>query len=257
MKFRERVGNAGEMPFLDHLEELRWRILWSLSALVVGSVIGFFLVVHFNVLALLIRPIEPFLSEGKLKYLSPADPFTITLKLAVTAGILLAFPVIVYEVWAFLAPALKSEEKRAVIPALYFGLGLFAGGMALAYFVVLPMALRFFAGFQQESLEENITVGPFLGLVVKLLLGFGIVFETPVVMMVLGAMGLVTSDMLRRTRRVAIVIIVAVGAFLTPPDIFSQLMMAVPLLILYELSIWLVKWTERKRDRGEEAEASG
>ncbi|HKJ92074.1 MAG TPA: twin-arginine translocase subunit TatC [Longimicrobiales bacterium] len=249
MKFWGRTRKSDEMPFLEHLEELRWRILWSLLALVVGTVIGFVLVSHFDVLGLLIRPVEPYVEGGKLRYLSPADPFLITLKLAVTAGILLAFPIVMYELWSFVSPALMPSEKRAIVPSLYFGLVLFIGGMALAYFGVLPIALRFFSQFQTQSLEQNITIGPYLGLVVKLLLGFGLVFETPVIMLVLGALGIVTSDMLRHTRRYAIVIIFVVAAVLTPPDIFSQSLMAVPLLVLFEVSIWLVKWTEKRRAR--------
>ncbi len=235
------------MPFLEHLEELRWRILWSLLALAAGAVVGFVVVSRFDVLGLLVRPIRPLLSGGKLRYLSPADPFFITLRLALMVGVLLAFPVIVHQVWSFVSPALKREEKRAIVPALYFGLVLFVAGMALGYFGVLPIALRFLTGFQQESLEPMITIGPYLGFVLKLLLGFGVAFETPVVMLVLGALGVVTSDMLRRGRRYAIVLIFIAGAVLTPPDVFSQVLMSLPLLLLYEVSIWLVKWTERRR----------
>lgn len=248
--------NRGEMPFLEHLEELRWRILWSLIALVAGTIVGFVVVSHFDVLRLLIRPIRPYLGGGKLKYLSPAEPFFVTLKLALTAGVLLAFPVIAYQIWSFVSPALKPKEKRTIIPFLYFGLLLFLAGMSLAYFAVLPMALRFFMGFLQESLEQNITVGPYLGLVVKLLLGFGLIFETPVIMLILGTLGIVRSEMLRSTRRYAVAIIFVVAAVMTPPDVFSQCMMAVPLLLLYELSIWLVRWTEGKRELSDDEESA-
>ncbi len=249
IRFWDRPGQPDEMPFLDHLEDLRWRILKSLLALAVGAVIGFFLVMHFNVLGLLIHPVEPYLNGSKLKYLSPADPFLITLKLGITVGVLLAFPVIASQLWGFLSPALLPEEKRAVVPALYFGLVLFLCGAALAYFGVLPVGLRFLLSLQKQSLEQNLIVGSYLGVVLKLVLGFGIVFETPVVMLVLATMGLVRSDMLRKTRRYAIVGIFIISAVLTPPDVFTQLLMATPLLLLYELSIWLVKWAERRRDR--------
>ncbi len=253
MKLRGRPPKSDEMPFLDHLEELRWRILWSAVALVIGAVAGFLLVSRFDVLALLVRPIQPWLEGGKLRYLSPADPFFITLKLGLIAGVVLASPVILYQFWAFVSPALHAHEKRAIIPALFFGLLLFAGGMSLAYFGVLPIALRFFAGFQQQSLAPTITIGPYLGFVLKLLLGFGVIFETPVVMLVLGLLGVVTSDMLRRTRRYAIVLIFVVAAVLTPPDVVSQTMMALPLLLLYQISIWLVVWAERRHRRAVDA----
>lgn len=249
MKLWGRTLKSDEMPLLDHLEELRWRLLRSLLALVVGALVGFFLVNHFPVLPLLIRPIQPYLDGGKLKYLSPVDPFWITLKLALSVGVLLALPVVIYEIWAFVSPALRPAEKRAIIPALYFGLLLFLAGVALAYFGVLPIALGFLTSFQTESLEQNITIGPYLGLILKLMLGFGIVFETPVVMLILGSLGIVRSDMLRRGRPYAIVGIFVIAALLTPPDVFTQSLMAVPLLFLFELSIWLVRWVERRRAR--------
>ena len=136
----------GEMPFLDHLEELRWRILWSILAVVVGTVVGFLLIRYFDVLELLIEPIRAALPDNpdfRLIYLSPADPFFITLKLSVVVGIILAFPIIVYQVWAFLAPALEAHEKRAIIPALYLGLVLFCAGVSLAYFIALPVSIVF------------------------------------------------------------------------------------------------------------------
>ncbi len=249
IRFWDRTDQPDEMPFLDHLEDLRWRILKSLIALGIGAVIGFFLVMHFNVLGLLIKPVQPYLDGGKLKYLSPADPFLITMKLGITVGILLVFPIVAYQIWGFFAPALLPEEKRAVVPALYFGLFLFLAGASLAYFGVLPVGLKFFHSLQRQSLEQNLIIGSYLGFVLKLILGFGIVFETPVVMLVLATVGIVRSDMLRRTRRYAIVGIFVTSALLTPPDVFTQMLMAMPLLFLYELSIWLVRWAERRRDR--------
>jgi len=248
-------ADAGEMPFLDHLEELRWTILWSLVAVLVCSALGFLLVMKFDVLAFLIRPVQPLLNGGKLKYLGPADAFIITLKLGLTVGVLLAFPVVAYQFWSFLSPGLLPKEKKVIVPTLYLGLVLFIAGMALAYWGVLPVALRFLAGFQQDTLEQSLVVEPFLAFVVKLLLGFGIVFETPVVMLLLGSMGLITSTTLRRTRRYAIVGVFVVAAVLTPPDVFSQMMMGLPLMALYEISIWLV-WLTERRSR-EEPEPAG
>ncbi len=238
------------MPFLDHLEELRWRIIWSLLAIAVGAVIGWFLVTRFDVLGLLIEPMRPLLENGKLAYLSPADPFIVTLKLTLTTGILLASPIIIYQVWIFLSPALLPDEKRAIIPALYFGLVLFLAGMALAYFVALPVMFRFFAQFQQASLEQNITIGPYMAVVVRTLLGFGLVFELPVVMLVLAAVGVVDTNMLRKGRRWAIVIITIVASFITPGDVvILTVFLMVPLLLLYELGIVLARVVERRREQ--------
>jgi sec-independent protein translocase protein TatC len=244
------------MPFLEHLEELRWRILWSLGALLVGVIIGFVIVQQLGVLELLIRPIEPVLEDQKLIFLGPADAFFITLKLAVVVGLLLALPVIVYHIWAFVAPALLPREKRAIVPALYFGLVLFCLGAALAYFVVLPLTLRFMMGFQSDVLEASITATAYLAFVVKLLLAFGIAFELPIVVLVLSVLGIVDAQRLAKGRRYAVVGGVILASFLTPGDILSTLLMLGPLILLYELSIGLAKMVERRRERLAAAEAA-
>lgn len=247
-------GRSDEMPFLDHLEELRTRILWAMGALVVGAVVGFVLVTRFDVLGLLIAPMEPLLDGSKLKYLSPTDPFFITLKLALIVGALLASPVIVYQIWLFVSPALMPHEKRAIIPAFYLGLVLFAAGAALAYFAALPVTLDFMAGFQTDSLEQNITIGPYLSLVIRLLLAFGLIFELPVVVLILAVIGIVDSRMLAAKRRHAIVLLTIVASVITPGDVIVlTLFMMVPLVLLYELSISLARVVERRRARALDA----
>lgn len=250
MRFNRRGNPSAEMPFLDHLEELRWRILWSLLALAIGSGLGIWLVIHFNVLGLLIKPITPFLGGTKLGYLGPTDPFFITIKLGLTVGIILAFPVVVYEIWAFVGPALTRDEKRAIVPSLYLGLVLFLVGVALAYFFALPMTLRFTMSFQTESLQQNLIADNYLAFVVKLLVAFGAAFELPVVVLVLSAMGLITSRFLSSKRRYAIVGMAVLSALLTPGDVITlTIAMMLPLMFLYELSIFLAKLMERRRER--------
>jgi sec-independent protein translocase protein TatC len=244
------------MPFLDHLEELRWRILRSLAAVLVGVIIGYVLVTQLNVLLLLIRPVEPFLSDGKLVYLSPTDPFMITLRLALTVGLILAVPIITYEVWGFVSPALLPREKRAIIPALYAGVALFGLGVALAYSLVLPLSLKFFQSFLSESLEANITAAAYLSFVVKLLVAFGVMFELPVVILVLSLLGIVDAKFLAAQRRYALLFITVAASMITPADIVSTFFLMAPLLILYECSIMMAKLVERRRRRREaEAEA--
>ena len=239
---------AGEMPFLDHLEELRWRMIWSLLAVLVCAVAGYFLVTRLDVLGLLVEPIKPFLRGTKLKYLSPTEPFFITLKLAVTVGLLLASPIVIYHVWAFLAPALLPSEKRVIVPALYLGLVLFALGVLMSYELVLPMTLRFTMSFQTESLEQSIVISEYLGFVTRLLLAFGAVFELPVVVLILSALGLVTPEFLASKRKHAVVIITVMASLLTPGDVITiTIMMMVPLFFLYELSIALSKLVTRRR----------
>jgi sec-independent protein translocase protein TatC len=248
---------AGEMPFLDHLEELRWRLIWCLIAVLVCAVAGFFLVTRLDVLGILIEPIKPFLHGGKLKFLSPTEPFFITLKLAISVGLVLASPIVVYQVWAFLAPALLPHEKRIIVPALYLGLVLFGLGVLMSYKIVLPMTLDFTMGFQTESLEQSIVIGEYLGFVTRLLLAFGGVFELPVVILILSSMGLVTPEFLAGKRRHAIVIITVLASVLTPGDVITlTLMMMAPLILLYEFSIFLSRLVTRRRRVAEAAAAA-
>ncbi|HEX8455084.1 MAG TPA: twin-arginine translocase subunit TatC [Longimicrobium sp.] len=245
---KRKNPSGDEMPFLDHLEELRWRLLWSLLAVVVGAGAGFMLVMKLNVLGILIEPIHPFLNGSRLKYLSPTDPFFITVKLAIVVGLLLASPVLIYQVWAFFGPALLPHEKRVIVPALYMGLVLFALGVWSAYTVVLPMTLKFTMGFQTEALEQAITIGPYLDVVTRVLLAFGTVFELPVVILILSALGLVTPEFLASKRKHAILIITVVASLLTPGDVITlTLMMMVPLIFLYEFSIVLSRMVTRRR----------
>jgi sec-independent protein translocase protein TatC len=239
---------AAEMPFLDHLEELRWRLIWSLIAIIVCAIVGFFLVTRLDVLGILVAPIEPFLHGTKLKYLSPTEPFFITLKLAVSVGLVLASPIVIYQVWAFLAPALLPHEKRIIVPSLYLGLVLFALGVLMSYRIALPMTLDFTMSFQTESLEQAIVIGEYLGFVTRLLLAFGAIFELPVVILILSSIGLVTPEFLAAKRRHAIAIITVLAALLTPGDVITlTLMMMVPLVLLYEFSIFLSRLVTRRR----------
>ena len=239
---------ASEMPFLDHLEELRWRLIWSLAAALIGSIIGFVVVQQFGVLDILIAPLEPYLDGRKVQYLSPTDPFFITLKVGIITGLILAAPIIIYQIWAFLSPALKREEKRAIIPALYFGLVLFAGGVTMAYFAVLPVTLGFLLSFQSETLAPAITVTAHLSFVVRLLLAFGLVFELPIVILVLAVLGVVTPQFLAEKRRYAIAAIAVVSSVITPGDVITvTVMMMVPLVGLYEVGIVLARMVTKKR----------
>ena len=246
-----RHTNAkGEMPFLDHLEELRWRIFKSLAALFACAVVGFLLVHYLPVTEVLIRPIRPFLEhqEGKLTALSPLEPFFLELKLALIVGILFAFPIIVYQVWAFLSPALERHERRVIIPALYMGLVLFAIGATMAY-LILPISLEFLFGFQQDYLTLQIRSSDYLGFVIRLLVAFGVIFELPVVVMILSVLGLVTPKFLRTQRRFAIVGITVLASFLSPGDvIIVTVMMMAPLILLYEFSILLSAAITRGRE---------
>jgi len=246
------------MPFLDHLEELRWRIFKAAGALMVATLLGFYLISRFNVLELIVLPVRPYLpEEGRLNYLSPVTPFFFLLKTSVLTGLILAFPVVLYQVWAFLSPALEKREKRVIVPALYGGLVLFAAGVLLAYEVALPVSLRFLLGLQSEILQPMLTADEYLSFVVRLLVAFGVIFELPVVVLILSVLGLVTPRFLRSKRRHAIVIITVLASILSPGDlIMVTVIMMVPLIFLYELSILLSAMVYRRREEAEEVRPS-
>jgi Tat protein translocase TatC len=248
--------SRGEMPFLDHLEELRWRILYSLLAVVVGTLIGWWIVQHFDVIGLLMRPIAPLLPSGRLMFTSPTDPFFITLKLAFAVGLVVVSPVVIYQIWAFLAPALYEREKRLIVPSLSVGVVLFAAGAAVAYLWILPRALTVLLSLQRQELSPIITADKYFGVAAPFIIGFGVVAELPLVVTILAALGLVTPRFLIKNRRYAVVLIAIVAALLTPPDAVSMLLMLGPLLLLYEISIFCAWIATRRRARREAAAAA-
>src|SRR5687767_12905375 len=176
---------GAEMPFLDHLEELRIRLLWSLGAVTVGVIVAFFLISKIDVIALLERPILPFISGRKLIYTHPGDPFGIVMKTAFILGLMLALPMILYQVWAFLSPALYRHEKRIAIPVFISATLLFMVGVGLSYFVVLPLSLRFLLSFQAGALEPMISASEYFGFAISMSLAFGAVFELPILVLAL------------------------------------------------------------------------
>jgi sec-independent protein translocase protein TatC len=243
-------GDAKEMPFLDHLEELRWRIIWSLIGLAVGFGLAFWVVTQFDLFTFLQRPIQPYLNGHKLVYLHPADTFRITLSVSLALGGVIALPVIVYNAWAFLSPALYSHEKKVIIPVLAGGALLFLAGMALSFFIILPLTLRFLSGIQATSLEPMISVREYFDFALGMSLAMGAVFETPIAILALTALGIVTPRMLNRFRRHALVVCLVASAFITPgQDPFSLLALAAPLYLLYELSVVLSVIVHRRRER--------
>jgi sec-independent protein translocase protein TatC len=255
-------NSTSEMPFLDHLEELRWRIIWSLGSLVVGLMLGFFIVVRLQLIRVLQAPIAPLLSGNKLVITNPGDSFSIVLSASLIVGMIIASPVIIYQIWAFLSPALHRHEKRVVIPVIGGAVLLFVGGVSMAYFFVLPMILRFLLTFQSESFEPMITASGYFGLVMTLALTFGAAFELPVLIVALAALGLVTPQFLVRFRPYALVLAFVASAIVTPGDILlASLALTAPLYLLYELSVVLTKVIFRKRNKAtfatEESAAGG
>jgi sec-independent protein translocase protein TatC len=253
------VKNAAEMPFLDHLEELRWRIIWSLGALVFGVVISFALLLRFErpVLLWLQSPILPFLHGRRLMNTHPGEGFSILMQTALIGGIIIALPVIIYQIWVFLSPALHKHEKRIGIPVILGAVFLFVCGAALAWYLVLPMTLRFLTGIGDDAFDQMITASEYFGFIISLVLAIGAVFELPILVLLLSSFGLVTPKFLSKFRRHALVGSFVIAAFITPGDIFvTNLVLTVLLYLLYEISIVLSWLVFRKRERQRIADAA-
>src|SRR5215212_3642576 len=254
------TGSPGEMPFLDHLEELRWRILRSLGAIVVGFGTGLWVVQQFQLVNLLKQPIAPYLAGagGKLIVTSPTEPVMIVFKLGFLVGLVLASPVILWQTWAFLAPALYAREKRALVPSLFIGLVLFLAGMVSAYIVVVPRALRVLFSFQTEAIAPFITYDAYFGFILQVTLALGLSFELPLVIIILSWLGVVGPTELNHFRRYAVVLAFIAGAVLSPgADVLSMVMMTLPLLLLYEVGFAGSVILQRRRRRAARAPLAG
>lgn len=235
------------MPLLDHLIELRRRLLWSVAALGVA----FFVCLYFarDIFAFLAQPLLK-AGQGKIIYTDIFEAFFVEIKVAFFAASMVAFPVIATQIWRFVAPGLYSNEKRAFLPFLVMTPILFTAGASMAYFVAMPVALKFLLGFSGDiggiSQEALPGVGNYLSFVMKFLFGFGVAFLLPVLLMLLERAGIVTIQQLKSGRRYAIVGIAAVSAVLTPPDLMSQILLLVPMYMLYEVAILAIMLTGRR-----------
>ncbi len=230
------------MPFLEHLEELRWTLIRSVLVVIVAAVGCYFFVNQ--IVALLVRPAP---AGIKLVFLSPTEAFMTYIKVALWAGVVAAFPFVSWQFWRFVMPGLLPKERQAIGPIVLFTVLCFIVGALFAYFLIIPFGLEFLLSFQSDFLVANITIGKYLSFVVTLLLVFGLVFELPVLAYFLSLIGVLTPEFLRSKRRYGILIIFIVAAILTPPDAFTQTMLAIPLIILYEISIWVSAAVNRKR----------
>ncbi|AKM10780.1 twin-arginine translocase subunit TatC [Croceicoccus naphthovorans] len=240
-----------ESPLLDHLIELRRRLLRAVLALIAAFAIC--MPLSDKIFGLLVRPLTMAFpaGQGKLIYTKLYEAFFTEVKVAIFAAFFLAFPVIANQLWAFVAPGLYAKEKKAFLPFLFASPILFIAGASLAYFVVMPTAFKWFLGFegtagglQQEALPA---MGEYLSLVMQFILAFGISFQLPVLMLLLNRAGIVERAQLAKARRYIIVGIFAVAAIITPPDVVSQLMLAAPLIVLFEGSLLLIWIGDRRK----------
>ncbi|HEX8217499.1 MAG TPA: twin-arginine translocase subunit TatC [Allosphingosinicella sp.] len=237
-------------PLLEHLVELRRRLIWCAVAL--GLTFAGAMYFAREIFGFLVQPLLR-AGQGRLIYTNIFEAFFTEIKVAFFTAIMISFPILAIQIWQFVAPGLYAKEKKAFLPFLLVTPVLFGIGAALAYYVAMPLALHFLLGFegnvggvQQDALPG---VGNYLDFVTRFMFGFGVAFLLPVLLMLMERAGLVTRDQLKRGRRYAILIAFVLAAVLTPPDVLSQFLLAIPLIVLYELSLIAIWFTERRRGK--------
>lgn len=240
------AGEDKEMPFLDHLEEFRTRIIRTLIGIIIGAVVC--LIFSKQLLNILLWPTTRIELPVDIQVLKVQGMFIVTLEIAFFGGIIASLPWIIYQFWMFVAPGLYVHEKRYIPRIIFSATFLFLIGVAFAYFFIFPLALKFFLGLAPASVKTNIAIDFYISFVIRLLVVFGIVFQLPILSYFLSRMGVLTPAAMRKFRRHAIVVIFVLAALFTPPDPFTQVMLAIPLILLYELSIFISKGVHRRKN---------
>lgn len=231
----------------DHLAELRKRLIYCIYILMIATGLCYgFSEKIFNFVR---APIAPYLPGGGLIYTGPLDKFIAHLKLSVVAGILISCPFWLYQIWQFVAPGLYSKERKYTMGFIVSGTMLFVLGAAFSYYIALPMAFQFLMTFGGEVDKPMISIDQYMGFFTQMCLMFGVAFELPLIIIVLGMLGIVSHSFLAKNRRYAIMIIAIISAIITPPDLLSMVMMLVPMWVLFEVGVFIVKVFEQKREQ--------
>ena len=237
-------NNQGEMGFLDHLEELRTRLIKSLIAVSFGSIISFGYINH--ILNVLLQPTFNTSSPINLISLKVQGMFIVKLSISFISGFIIALPLLMYQFWKFIGPGLKVNEKKFALPVVFFAFTSFFMGILFGYFVIIPFSLEFFSGISSSHVENNFSIQYYFSFIVWLLLGTGLIFQLPVVSFILSIIGVITPAFMRHYRKHSIIVILIISSFITPPDPLSMLIMSFPLAILYEISIFISWMVNRK-----------
>lgn len=247
------MDKAEKRPLTEHLDELRVRLIRCVLAVIIGFVGAY--AFKEKIFAILMKPLLTVMNKnGTMIFTGLPEAFFTYLKTAFIAGLILASPVIIYQFWMFVAPGLYKKERRILLPAIILSIFFFAGGALFGYFIVFPFGFRFFLGFATKNIQALPSMREYLAFSSKLLLAFGVVFELPIVITFLARLGLVSVGFLKKNRKYAILIFFIVAAILTPPDVITQTMLAMPLIILYEISIIGAKIFGREKDQKEETD---
>ena len=235
------------MPFLDHLEELRWRLVKSLGFILLGAAITFFFIDA--LIDLLIRPTQNLSTPMDLQVLKVQGMFMIKWGIALIGGVVLAIPVLTFQLWKFIAPGLYLNEKKYAAPLIIFTYLSFLIGLIFAYTVMIPFSLEFFTSVGMTGIDNNFSINYYFNFITWLMIGSGFIFELPVLVFILSVIGLLTPAFMSHYRRHSAVVILVLSAFITPPDPVSLVLMSIPLLGLYELSIG-VSWLVNRKKSG-------
>jgi sec-independent protein translocase protein TatC len=246
---RKLTEDEGKMSFLDHLEELRKRLIRGVIAIAIAFVICLaFSEYLFSFWAAPVIRLLP--KDSSLVFTGLPDPFFVYLKVDFITALFIALPFVLYQVWLFISPGLLEKERKLAVPFVFTATFLFYLGAAFAYFIVFPAAFNFFLGYSTPELKPMIAIREYISLVMLLMLSFGLVFETPIIIVFFGLIGVVDSAYLKKGRRYFVVLAFIIGAILTPtPDVINQSLMAIPLLLFYETGIIALRFMEKKRER--------
>lgn len=229
------------LTIVGHLTELRRRIIISGLALIIFSLVGY------NFSEIVVKDIIGRAPNMEFIFISPSELMMSYIRIAVFCGFVISSPIILLQTWLFIVPGLEEKHKRYIVIALVMGGGFFIVGSIFAYLVVLPVIIKFFAGFQLPEIQSAISFGNYLDFILKIIISFGIIFEMPIVMFLLSRMGILKPEFYIKNRKYMILIIFILAAILTPPDVISQIMMALPMLILYEVGIILAKLGRKRK----------